>query len=125
MKILQFYKNEEFYEDQSSYVWTTCANLMPSPVHFPPNSPIKERISFTKKHHFHHEYYCQSNSFTDMRYSICGIKVELQKMGVQWLLTQMRAFHSNEIGLFCTHPLSLWPLFLGGRKEASRKLSFE
>ena len=32
---------------------------------------------------------------------------------VQWRPTQMRAFHSNENGLFCTHPLSLSvaPLF--------------
>jgi len=39
---------------------------------------------------------------------------------------QMRAFHSNENDLFCTHPLpSLLHFFFGGREEASRKLSFE
>ena len=29
---------------------------------------------------------------------------------VQWCPIQMRAFHSNENGLFCTHPLSVAPL---------------
>ena len=42
---------------------------------------------------------------------------------LQWRPIQMRAFHSNENGLFCTHPLSVaLLLFFGGRKEASRKL---
>ena len=36
----------------------------------------------------------------------------------------MRAFHSNENGLFCSYPLSAAPLF-GERKETSRKLLFE
>ena len=42
---------------------------------------------------------------------------------VQWRPTQMRAFHSNENSLFCT-PLCC-PSFFGGRKEPSRKHSFE
>ena len=29
----------------------------------------------------------------------------------QWRPVLIRAFHSNENGLFCTHPLSIAPLF--------------
>ena len=40
---------------------------------------------------------------------------------LQWHPIQMRAFHSNENGLFCTHPLSVTPLFWWkerGKQEA-------
>ena len=40
---------------------------------------------------------------------------------LQWRPIQMRAFHSNENGLFCTHPLSVAPLFWWkerGKQEA-------
>ena len=40
---------------------------------------------------------------------------------LQWLPIQMRAFHSKENGLFCTHPLSIAPLFWWkeiGKQEA-------
>ena len=38
---------------------------------------------------------------------------------LQWLPIQMRAFHPIENGLFCTHPLSVVPLFFGGRMNCS------
>ena len=40
---------------------------------------------------------------------------------IQWRPIQIRAFHSNENGLFCTHPLSIDPLFWWkerGKQEA-------
>ena len=40
---------------------------------------------------------------------------------LQWRPIQMRAFYSNENGLFCTHPLSVAPLFWWkerGKQEA-------
>ena len=40
---------------------------------------------------------------------------------VQWLPFQMKVFHSKENGLFCTHPLSIAPLFWWkeiGKQEA-------
>ena len=51
-----------------------------------------------------------------MSYQKVSEKVTGQKSShfhilVQWRPTQMRAFHSNENGLFCTHPLSIDPLF--------------
>ena len=37
---------------------------------------------------------------------------------LQWRPIQMRTFHSNEEGLFCTHPLSVAPLFWWSKQEA-------
>ena len=45
-------------------------------------------------------------------------------LDLQWRPIWMRDSHSNENGLFCSHPLSVAPLF-GGRRELARKLSYE
>jgi len=52
-------------------------------------------------------------------------KPEMSTLFVQWCPIQMRAFHSNENGLFCTHPFSIRPLFLveGKRQEVSSHLN--
>ena len=68
--------------------------------------PYNKLRNHGPSYHYTEKNFCKFHGFA----AVSAQALSLSKL-VQWLPIQMRAFHSNENGLFCTYLLSVAPLF--------------